>query len=166
MQYKVSIPNERSLQSEKDIAKVREKWSESKLYENVVTFVLIPCVIVAFWRGSWDLMDHYCQFFPTVPTLIVTALVCVILELIRNTFISKHLKILDDDTRSKVLKKNVLLSIYDLIYNLANTAMWRVLWGHPEGELTQRFIINDLFFDSEQSVFMISSSLVHGYHLR
>lgn len=140
MQYKVSIPNERSLQSEKDIAKVRGKWRDLDIYQNLATLVLIPCVIVAFWRGSWDLMDHYSQFFPTVPTLIVTALVCVILELIRNTFISKHLKILDDDTRSKVFKKNFLLSIFDLINNLANTAMWRVLWGHPEGELMQRLI--------------------------
>jgi uncharacterized membrane protein len=134
MQYKVSIPNEKSLHVEKDIAKVRGKWRELNIYQNLVTFVFLPCVIVAFWRGSWDLMDHYSQFFPTLPTLIATALVCVTLELIRNTFISKHLKILDDDTRSKVLKKNVLLSIYDLIYNLANTAMWRVLWGHPEGK--------------------------------
>lgn len=134
MQYKVSIPNERSLQSEKDIGKVRAKWRELDIYQNLATLVLTPCVIVAFWRGSWDLMDHYSQFFPHVPTLIVTALVCVILELIRNTFISKHLKILDEDTRTTVLKKNILLSIYDLIYNLANTAMWRAMWGHPEGE--------------------------------
>jgi uncharacterized membrane protein len=137
MQYRVSIPNERSLQSEKDIAKVRGKWRELNIYQNLASIVLIPCVIVAFWRGSWDLMDHYSQFFPMVPTLIVTALVCVTLELIRNTFISKHLKILDDDTRATVLKKNILLSLYDLIYNFSNTAMWRVLWGHPEGEFTR-----------------------------
>ena len=134
MQYKVSIPNERSLQSEKDIVKVREKWRELNIYQHLATLVFIPCVIVAFWRGSWDLMDHYSQFFPIVPTLIVTALVCVTLELIRDTYISKPLKILDDDTRLTVLKKNLLLSIYDLIYNLANTTIWRVLWGHPEGE--------------------------------
>lgn len=142
MQYKVSIPNERSLQSDKDFAKVRGKWREINVYQNLASLVLIPCVIVAFWRGSWELMDHdYKRFFPTVPTLIVSALVCVTLELIRNTFISKHLKILDDDTRWTVLQKNILLSFYDIIYNFSNVALWRVLWGHPQGELTHRHVL-------------------------
>lgn len=36
-----------------------------------------------------------------------------LLELLRDTFISKHLKILDDDNCFSVLKKNILLSFYD-----------------------------------------------------
>lgn len=135
MQYKVSIPNERNLNCEKDFAKVKEKkWREKNIYQNIASIGLIPCVIVAFWRGSWDLMDHYQQFFPRVPTLIVSALLIVVLELLRNKFISKPLKILDDDTRLTVLKKNILLSFYDIVYNLLNVALWRILWGHPEGK--------------------------------
>lgn len=134
MQYKLSIPNERSLNCEKDFAKVRGKWTEINIYQNVASVVLIPSVIVAFWRGSWDLMDDYHQFFPFLPTLLVSALVVSILELSRNNFISSHLKILDDDSRLTVLKKNILLSLYDVMYNLSNVAFWRVLWGHPEGE--------------------------------
>lgn len=135
MQYKVSIPNETSFNCEKDFAKVKnKKWKEKNIYQNVASIGLIPIVIVAFWRGSWDLMDHYEQFFPSGPTLTVSALLIVVLELLRNKFISKPLKILDDDTRLTVLKKNILLSFYDIIYNLFNVALWRVLWGHPEGE--------------------------------
>jgi uncharacterized membrane protein len=136
MQYKVSIPNERSLNCEKDFAKAKGKWRERNIYQNLASIVLIPCVIVAFWRGSWDLMDHYQQFFPKVPALIVSALLVVILELIRNTFISKRLKILDDDSRCSVLKKNIFLSLYDVVYNFSNVALWRILWGHPEGKLS------------------------------
>lgn len=135
MQYKVSIPNERSFECEKDFAKVKTSWREKNIYQNLATLVLIPCVIVAFWRGTWDLMDHYHRFFPHVPTLIASALVIVSLELLRSTFITERLKILDGDTRTTVLNKNILLSFYDIVYNLANVALWRVLWGHPEGEL-------------------------------
>lgn len=133
MQYRASIPNERSLHCEKECAKVKGKWREINIYQNLASIVLIPCVIVAFWRGSWDLLDHYHQFFPPGPTLSVSALLIVMLELSRN-FISKHLKILDEDTRLTVLKKNILLSFYDVIYNLSNVVLWRILWGHPEGE--------------------------------
>lgn len=113
MQYKVSIPNERNLSCENECKKAKEKWREINVYQNLATFVFTPCVIVAFWRGSWDLMDHYHQFFPPGTTLIASVLIVLALELIRNAFISKHLKILDDDTRSTVLKKNILLSFYD-----------------------------------------------------
>lgn len=134
MQYKVSIPNERNLNCDKECTKVRERWRELNIYQHVASLVLIPMVIVAFWRGSWNLMDTFERFFPTVPTLIASAIVVVALELIRNTFISRHLKILDDDTRLTVLKKNILLSFYDILYNVSNVALWRVLWGHPEGK--------------------------------
>ena len=113
MQYKVSIPNERNLNCEIECKKVKDKWRDINVYQNLASIVLIPCVIVAFWRGSWDLMDHFHQFFPTVPTLIGSAFFVVLLELLRNSFISKHLKILDDDTHFTVLKKNILLSFYD-----------------------------------------------------
>lgn len=136
MQYKVSIPNERSLHCEQDFATVKgkRKWREINIYEKIATLVLIPCMIIGFWRGSWDLLDHYHHFFRPGPTLLVSALIVSILELSRNVYISKHLKILDGDSRVTVLKKNILLSFYDVIYNLANVAMWWVLWGHPEGK--------------------------------
>lgn len=137
MQYRASIPNDRNLNRDTECAKVKERWREINIYQNLASIVLIPCVIVAFWRGSWDLIDHYEQLFPNYLTLIVSALVISLLELSRS-FISKHLKILDDDTRLAVLKKNILLSVYDVIYNLSNVALWRVLWGHPEGELEHR----------------------------
>lgn len=133
MQYRVSIPNDRSLNCDTECAKVKEKWREINVYQNLASIVLIPCVIVAFWRASWELIDHYEQFFPNVPTLFVSASVISLLELSRS-FISKHLKILDDDTRLAVLEKNILLSVYDVVYNFSNVALWRVLWGHPEGE--------------------------------
>lgn len=134
MQYKLSIPNERSFNFEQDCAKVKEKCGKEDYYQNVASIVLIPSVIVAFWRGTWNLMDIHHQFFPTVPTLIVSALLILGLEFLRNSFISKRLKILDDDTRLTVLKKNILLSVYDIVYNFSNVALWRVLWGHPEGK--------------------------------
>lgn len=134
MQYKVSIPNDRDLHSDEECAKVKGKWKELNVYQNLASLVLTPSVTVAFWRGTWDLMDYYShQFFPVVPTLIASALFVLILELLRNTFISKHLKILDGDSRMTVLKKNILLSFYDIVYNLSNVALWRVLWGHPQG---------------------------------
>lgn len=134
MQFKVSIPNDRNLQCEKDFAKVKEKWREINIYQNLATFVFIPCVIVAFWRGSWNLLDHYHYYFPLGPTFAVSGIIVSILEMLRNVCISKHLKILDDDTRCTVFKKNVLLSLYDVLYNLANVAFWWVLWSGENGE--------------------------------
>lgn len=134
MQYKVSIPNERSLHCERDFAKVKGTWREINIYERIASLVLIPCMIIGFWRGSWNLLDYYTGIFRPGPTLLVSASFVSILELTRNAYISKHLKILDDDSRVTVLKKNILLSVYDVIYNLANVAMWWVLWGHPEGK--------------------------------
>lgn len=134
MQYKVSIPNDRNLHCEKECAKVSGKWTAKSIYQSSTSVLVIPCVIVAFWRGTWDLMDHYHQYFPTVPALVVSALAVSLLELLRGTSISKHLKILDDDTRTDVLRKNILLSFYDIIYNLSNVALWRILWGHPQGK--------------------------------
>jgi Fuseless len=130
MQFRVSVPNERSYDIEKDCAKVKEKWRERNFYQDLASIVLIPFVIVAFWRGSWNLMDTYHQFFPNTTVLIVSALLMVTLELIRSTFISKRLKILDDDTCFAVLQKNVFLSFFDIIYNFSNVVLWRVLWGH------------------------------------
>lgn len=129
MQYRASIPN-----CETKCAKVKGKWREINIYQNLASIVLIPGVIVAFWRGSWDLLDHYEQFFPPGPTLFISCVVISLLELSRS-FISKHLKILDDDNRLTVLKKNIFLSVYDVIYNLSNVALWWILWGHPEGKL-------------------------------
>jgi hypothetical protein len=129
MQYKFSIPNDRSevIIGAKNI---KSQWKETKLYQNIFSLVLIPSVIVAFWRGTWGLMDIYeDQFFPKHQTLVASALVCLILERMRNPYISKRLKILDDDTRSTIIKKNILLSIYDIIFNLANVSYWRILWG-------------------------------------
>lgn len=134
MQYRLSIPNESNLTCDKKCTKVREKWKDLNIYQNIASLVLIPSVIVAFWRGSWNLLEYFEHILWPIPTLIVSALIIVALELSRNTYISKHLKILDDDTRLTVLKKNVLLSFYDILYNVSNVALWRVLWGHPEGK--------------------------------
>lgn len=172
MQYRASVPNDRNLNCDKECAKVKGRWREINIYQNLASIVLIPGVIVAFWRGSWDLLDHYEHFFQPGPTLLVSALVISFLELSRS-FISKHLKILDDDTRLAVLKKNILLSVYDVIYNLSNVALWWILWGHPEGEFehsmsTQWFRKNktrqhrpaacnfDFFPQSQDQLFLIS----------
>lgn len=161
MQYKASIPNERSLNCDTEITKVRGKWRELNIYQNVASLLLIPGVIVAFWRGSWNLLDHFNQFFQPVPTLVLSAFSVVALECIRNSFISKRLKILDGDTRLTVLKKNILLSFYDILYNLSNVALWRVLWGHPEGEF--RFLIVMRIFSN---VNIIISYRIVTVHLR
>jgi hypothetical protein len=42
---------------------------------------------------------------------------------------------LDDDSRLVVLKKNFILSLYDILYNVFTIAWWRSLWGHPEGKV-------------------------------
>lgn len=159
MQYKASIPNERSFNCDNEITKVRGKWRELNIYQNVASLLLIPGVIVAFWRGTWDLLDHFDQFFQPVPTFIVSGFSVVALEFIRNSFVSKHLKILDDDTRLTVLKKNILLSVYDILYNLSNVALWRVLWGHPEGEF--RLLIVMRIFECQHHNFL---SDCHGSH--
>lgn len=87
--------------------------------------------MIGFWRGAWDAMDIYeDQFFPYRSTVVLSAMMCIILERIRSEYITKHLKILDDDTKLTKLKKNIALSIFDVIYNLANVSFWRVLWGH------------------------------------
>lgn len=133
MQYKFSIPNDRS-EVFIGAKQIKSQWRETKTYQNLCSLVLIPSVIVAFWRGSWGLMDKFeLQFFPKYPTLVASALILLILERIRNTFISSRLKILDGDNRATILKKNILLSIYDIIFNLANVSYWRILWGH-DGE--------------------------------
>ncbi|KAL7044163.1 hypothetical protein ACKWTF_001810 [Chironomus riparius] len=67
------------------------------------------------------------------PSFVVSVILTLILELIRSTFILKHLKILDDDSKLVKLKKNFFLSIYDILYNIFVIPMWRSLWGHPEG---------------------------------
>lgn len=154
MQYKVSIPNEKNFQCDKDFAIVREKWREINVYQNLASIVLIPCVIVAFWRGSWDLMDHYHHYFPLGPTLAVSGLIASTLEILRNAFISKHLKILDDDSRCTVFKKNILLSIYDVIYNLSNVAFWWVLWEHPEGKSVS--IVTVVLLIAQNETFFLS----------
>lgn len=130
MQYKFSIPNDHSevIIGAKNI---KSQWKGTKIYQNLFEFVLIPTMIVCFWRGTWNLMDIFeDQFFPKHPTLVASALVCLILERMRNPYISKRLKILDDDSRAMILKKNILLSIFDIIFNLANVSYWRILWGH------------------------------------
>ncbi|CRK94389.1 CLUMA_CG007896, isoform B [Clunio marinus] len=165
MQYKVSIPNERDLHCEEECAKVKSKWKKLNVYQHLASVILIPTVIVAFWRGTWDLQDHFHQFFPVIPTLIASLLAVSILELLRNSFIVKHLRILDDDSSFKVFKKNVLLSLYDIIYNLANVVAWRILWGHPEVEefkLKENFIKKKFLniLDSLISLFVISPLVV------
>lgn len=147
MQYKCnkfSIPNEfnSSAQIEKIISSsdfessinCEEKklsWKKSQLFQNSFSLVLFPLVVIGFWRGAWDAMDIYeDQFFPYHSTVIVSSLSAMILERIRSEYITKHLKILDDDTKLTKLKKNIALSIFDIIYNLVNVSFWRVLWGH------------------------------------
>lgn len=120
-------------------------------------------------RGTWDLLDHYHQFFPLAPSYVISAILTIILELIRSTFskfnvtlnyahqnvqihlnenienvfflylflVSNRLKILDDDTRLVVFKKNIMLSLFDILYNILCIAWWRSLWGHPEGNILQ-----------------------------
>lgn len=114
-------------------------------------------------RGTWDLLDHYKQFFPFVPSYIVSSMLTLILELIRSTYskfnviersrksgiencaeimiclfqivVTNRLKILDDDTWPVILKKNLYLCFYDILYNISCITWWRAIWGHPEGEL-------------------------------
>lgn len=114
-------------------------------------------------RGTWDLLDHYNYFFPRSTSYIVSSVLTLILELIRSTFskfnkfkvivktmsesaneghfllfqivVTNRLKILDDDTRLQVLKKNILLSFFDILYNISCITWWRSIWGHPEGEI-------------------------------
>ncbi|KAG5676832.1 hypothetical protein PVAND_006639 [Polypedilum vanderplanki] len=136
MRYKVTIlpiSPEKSTNFNSEKVKNLSIWKISKIfYQNFLIFILIPCQIVAFWRGTWDLLDHYHQFFPMVPSYLISAIVTIILELIRSTYISNRLKILDDDSKATIIKKNLALSFYDVFYNVWTIIWWRALWGHPE----------------------------------
>lgn len=141
---KFSIPNEynSSAQIEKIISSSdfessincenkKLSWKKTQLFQNYFSLVLFPLVVIGFWRGAWDVMDIYeDQFFPYRSTVVLSAMMCIILERIRSEYITKHLKILDDDTKLIKLKKNIALSTFDVIYNLANVSFWRVIWGH------------------------------------
>lgn len=131
MQFKVSKPNE--LTSEAFMA-INKKSVNQNIYQNLASIVLTPCVIVGFWRGTWDLIDHHQQIFPVPPAFILSGFFIVIIEFIRNGSVSKKLNVSHNDTNAVALKKKILLSIFDVSSNFSNVVLWRSLWGQPEGK--------------------------------
>lgn len=120
--------------SEKSAKKNKKCENLLDFYRNLASIVLIPVAIISQWRGFWDLLDHYHQFFPLGPSYILSSGILVILEILRHSHILNHCQLVDIDTRSTIFRKNITLSFYDLFYNLTSIMFWRSVWGHPEGE--------------------------------
>ena len=69
MQYK-SIPKQATIKHQKD-ARAKRKKTTLICYNEIMSLIVAPMLVIAHWRGIWDMMDIWKNSFPLGPTLML-----------------------------------------------------------------------------------------------
>lgn len=89
--------------------------------------LITPCV-VAFWRGTWILMDIYVKIFPYWPSIFFScAILCsfyILKEVQMKTKTNRARKSID-----KTLAKKLLLRLYTYFFAWMDIMSWRGFWA-------------------------------------
>ena len=125
MQYKSIIPNQDTNNS-KDASKRKKK--ALICYNEVMSLIVAPILVIAHWRGIWDMMDLLTEFFPLGPTLALGYVGIFSLDFLHEFHLRKYFQVTDEDSIVKVLTKNVATNFYDYFYNVCTIMAWRTLW--------------------------------------
>lgn len=125
MQYKSIIPNQ-DTNNDKDAETKRKK--SLICYNELMSLIVAPVLVIAHWRGIWDMMDLLKEFFPLGPTLALGYVGLFSLDFLHEFHLRKYFQVNDDDSTMKVLSKNVATNFYDYFYNVCTIMVWRTLW--------------------------------------
>ena len=132
MQYK-SIPKQATIKHQKD-ARAKRKKTTLICYNEIMSLIVAPMLVIAHWRGIWDMMDIWKNSFPLGPTLMLGYVGIFSLDFLHEFHLKKYLQEAEEDSITKVLTKNVATNFYDYFYNVCTIMVWRTLWEVISGQ--------------------------------
>lgn len=89
------------------------------------TLVVTP-LAVAFYRGTWTLMNIYVEYFPAVQTLFIGCLIHILFAFTQNFF--NDLIKMEEPTACSKIKSRFVRRAYTITFALACIMHWRGGW--------------------------------------
>lgn len=119
-----------------DIEKTSENPGKSRktskrkcyiIYNIFVSLVLTPGLPIAMWRGTWNLMDTYDEYFRPIPCFLTGQVIIIILEIWKRYY-GDAITPLKSDPKCDVIIKSIGGDIFTHMYNIGSIMFWRILW--------------------------------------
>ncbi|XP_028030331.1 uncharacterized protein LOC114243147 isoform X1 [Bombyx mandarina] len=94
------------------------------------TFVVAP-LVVSVWRGTWQIMDIYENYFPFVESYFMGIIVHISFAFLRATFLARSAGAWSGENGGVLrwIRERLLSKLYTYIFVLSNLTMWRGGWG-------------------------------------
>ncbi|XP_017781768.1 PREDICTED: uncharacterized protein LOC108566420 [Nicrophorus vespilloides] len=89
--------------------------------DTLVSLFVVSALVVANWRGTWDLMDMYKDYFPTYTSFVFSSGMQVVCTLGRE-LIGDFL-----EDKTAILKRTFAV-FFIYVYNILCNMQWRALW--------------------------------------
>jgi hypothetical protein len=96
-------------------------------YNVCVSLFLTPVLPITMWRGTWNLMDIYRDYFNPIAACLTGQAFIIALEFWRryNGHVITPLK---SDSNCDIIFKSVGSDVFNHIYNIGAVLFWRILW--------------------------------------
>ncbi|KAF7287352.1 hypothetical protein GWI33_001712 [Rhynchophorus ferrugineus] len=110
--------------------KCPKRWKKQKVLlgtlDIVISLFLVTPLVVACWRGTWQLMDIYAFYFPPWESFIIGTIIHIIIGLTQESF---H-EILNRKHKNGVINFTaiILMKIYTVVLNMVTNLHWRGVW--------------------------------------
>lgn len=92
----------------------------------IAVFIVTP-LVVAFWRGTWSLMDKNPKIFPVINSFFLGGALhlsfAIVKDILYKTVIAKNRTIV------QITKSHVIRKLYTYIFAISCVLHWRGTWG-------------------------------------
>ncbi|CAO1362669.1 unnamed protein product [Diamesa tonsa] len=117
-----------------DYEKLKKEPSKRKkqfyhLCDSLVSIFIIGPLVVGVWRGTWNLINYYGEYFPLWSSLSVSLSCMVLLNYFRRDFHDKFIELpKHNKSFGKTVKRLVIMRTYHYIFHFCSIMTWRCIW--------------------------------------
>lgn len=117
-----------------DYEKLKKQPSKRKkqfchVCDSLVSIFVVAPLVVGAWRGTWNLINYYGEYFPLWSSLIASFSCILLLNYFRRDI---HYEVIDKskNTKSfcKTVKRFLITRIYHYFFQFCSIMSWRCLW--------------------------------------
>lgn len=96
--------------------------------DSLFSIFIVGPLVVSFWRGIWNYMDEYEEYYPGWSTFLLGNIMHCIFALAREYFVDKIQNSSSKKTIHRRIFRNLILRIYTYVFAISIVIHWRGGW--------------------------------------
>ncbi|XP_030746649.1 uncharacterized protein LOC115875359 isoform X3 [Sitophilus oryzae] len=113
-----------------DSLKLPKGWMKQKAFLSTldifISLFIVTPLVVACWRGTWQLMDIYAYYFPPWESFVVGTIIHIFIGITQESF---H-EVLNRKHKNGIINFSAifLMKLYTVVLNIVTNLHWRGAW--------------------------------------